>query len=167
VEDLLDVSRIEQNRLPINCVSLNVETIVLEIVDEMKSLLKPDLILKNSLKDISSVSADSERMKQILVNLISNAIKYTPKGNVEILSKEDDKFVYLTVSDTGIGLSAENMKNLFSKFYRVKNEKTEKISGTGLGLWISREIARKMGGDIEVESIENVGSHFTLKLKKA
>jgi signal transduction histidine kinase len=83
------------------------------------------------------------------------------------LTKETDDAILVTVADTGLGISAEGMKNLFSKFYRVKTEKTLKITGTGLGLWISREIARKMDGDITAESIEGVGSHFTLHLQKS
>lgn len=168
VEDLLNVSRIEQNRLPIKCINVDANEIAVGIMNEMQAVVdQKGLLFKNSLTPVSQVLADPERMKQIIMNLISNAIKYTNKGTVEIASKEDVDSVYLTVIDTGFGISADNMKNLFSKFYRVKNEKTEKISGTGLGLWISREIARKMEGDIEVESIEGVGSHFTLKLKKA
>jgi signal transduction histidine kinase len=83
------------------------------------------------------------------------------------LTKETESEILVTVADTGLGISAEGMKNLFSKFYRVKTNQTKEISGTGLGLWISREIARKMDGDITVESIEGVGSHFTLHIKKS
>jgi len=168
VEDLLDVSRIEQNRLPIDLKEIDLSTIVLELADEMSVLAnEKGLELKKSVPEICNVLADPERLKQIIVNLLSNAIKYTPAGSVEIQIKEDEKTVFLTVADTGLGISAEDMKNLFSKFYRVKTQFTNGISGTGLGLWIAREIAQKMGGDLKVESIEGVGSHFTLSLKKA
>jgi len=167
VEDLLNVSRIEQNRLPIECKPISIKEIVIGIINEMQSLAdQKNLALKNNLQTEALVNADPERTKQIVANLISNAIKYTPSGSVEIQSKEDDQWVFLTVADTGLGISTENMKNLFAKFYRIKTEKTEKIAGTGLGLWISRELARKMDGDLDVSSIEGVGSHFTLKLKK-
>lgn len=167
VEDLLDVSRIEQNRLPIVLEELDLTKIVLEIMDEMKVLAdEKGLQFKKTIENVSKVSADPERLKQIVINLISNAIKYTPSGTIEIQIKEDEKRVFLTVADTGLGISAENMKKLFSKFYRVQTLETSQISGTGLGLWIAREVARKMGGDLEVESIEGVGSHFTLSLKK-
>ena len=168
VDDLLNVSRIEQNRLPIACTSIDAKEITIGIMNEMQAVAdQKGLMLKNSLTSVSLALADPERVKQIIMNLISNAIKYTAKGTVEITSREDVNSIYITVIDTGFGISADNMKNLFSKFYRVKTADTEKIAGTGLGLWISREIARKMDGDIEVESIESVGSHFTLKLKKA
>ncbi|HBP00749.1 MAG: PAS/PAC sensor hybrid histidine kinase [Candidatus Moranbacteria bacterium GW2011_GWE1_49_15] len=167
VEDLLEVSKLEQNRLPIRPEDMDLTAIVQGSVNEMGvSAQQKKLQLVNGVKKNLRVSADPERVKQILVNLLSNAIKYTPEGKVEIKSKQDDKFVYVTVADTGLGMSAENMKKLFSKFYRVKSEETSKISGTGLGLWISKEIALKMGGDLTVESIEGVGSHFTLKLRK-
>ena len=167
VEDLLEVSKLEQNRLPIRPEDMDLTSIVQGSVNEMGvSAQQKKLQLVNGVKKNLRVSADPERVKQILVNLLSNAIKYTPEGKVEIKSKQDDKFVYVTVADTGLGMSAENMKKLFSKFYRVKSEETSKISGTGLGLWISKEIALKMGGDLTVESIEGVGSHFTLKLRK-
>ena len=168
VEDLLDVSRIEQNRLPIALEELDLVKIVLDIADEMTVLAnEKGLELKKAVPDALSVAADPERLKQIVVNLLSNAIKYTPSGSVEIQIKEDKENVLLTVADTGLGISAEDMKKLFSKFYRVKTQQTAEISGTGLGLWIAREIAQKMGGDLKVESIEGVGSHFTLVLKKA
>jgi signal transduction histidine kinase len=168
VEDLLDVSRIEQNRMPIVLAQTDLTKIVLEIADEMTILAnEKGLEIKKNISNVSKVSADAERLKQIVVNLLSNAIKYTPKGTVEIQINEDEKNVFLVVADTGLGISAKNMERLFSKFYRVETEHTAGISGTGLGLWIAKEIAQKMGGDLSVESIEGVGSHFTLILKKA
>ncbi|KKQ79240.1 MAG: hypothetical protein UT03_C0065G0009, partial [Candidatus Moranbacteria bacterium GW2011_GWD2_38_7] len=167
VEDLLDVSRIEQNRLPIDCKSTNLVPIISGIAEEMSVMAqqkKLDLI--NNIKNLPPVVADAERTKQILVNLLSNAIKYTPTGKVEIQSREDGEWVYITVADSGMGISSDNLQQLFSKFYRVQVAETANISGTGLGLWIAREIAQKMGGNLNAESIEGVGSHFTLKLKK-
>jgi signal transduction histidine kinase len=168
VNDLLEVSRLEQNRLPITIQEIDMAEILRKIVDEMSVTSKEKkLELEFEAMEPVHVEADPDRVKQILINLISNAIKYTPQGKVTISTKEDKKFLFITVADTGLGISAENLQNLFAKFYRVKTEKTVSISGTGLGLWISREIARKMDGDITVESIEGVGSHFILKLKKS
>lgn len=168
VEDLLDVSRIEQNRIPFNLEDVNLVDVVREIVDEMRVLAnEKGLKLEDSIVSVSNVLVDSERLKQVVINLVSNAIKYTPTGKVVIQMREDEKNVYLTVADTGLGISAEGMKKLFSKFYRVQTPETSNISGTGLGLWIAREIAQKMGGDLKVESIVGVGSHFTLELKKS
>ena len=168
IEDLLNVSRIEQNRLPVSLVETDLSQITADIIDEMSILAnEKDLEIKKDISCKAKISADPERLKQIIVNLISNAIKYTPKGSVEIKIKEEGDNVLLIVSDTGLGMSAENMKNLFSKFYRVKTADTAGISGTGLGLWIAKEIAQKMSGDLRAESVEGVGSSFTLVLKKA
>lgn len=168
VEDILNVSRLEQNRLPITLKSVDLKPIFIEITSQFS------LLAKNKGLEFHSeplyplvVSADAERLKQILVNLVGNAVKYTLKGSVTLSVKEEGKdTILITVADTGLGISAEGIEHLFSKFYRVKTDETSKISGTGLGLWISREIARQMGGDITVESIEGVGSHFNLHLKK-
>ncbi|EKE19262.1 MAG: two-component sensor histidine kinase [uncultured bacterium] len=167
VEDLLDVSRLQQNRVPFENKEIDLAKIAREIVAEMKVVSdEKGLELKETISKVSKVSADPERLKQIAINLLSNAIKYTPKGSVEVQVKEDEKNVYFIVADTGLGISAENMKKLFTKFYRIQTQETAQISGTGLGLWIAREMAQKMGGDLKVESIVGVGSHFTLELKK-
>lgn len=167
VDDILEVSRIEQNRLPVEKEHLDVADIIASAVEESSVMAsQKGLVLRNNAGRMSLVAGDSKRIKQIMINLLSNAIKYTPAGSVEVSAKEDEKHVYVTVADTGLGISAEGLKNLFAKFYRIKTEHTSKISGTGLGLWISKEIALKMGGDLTAESIEGVGSHFTLKLKK-
>lgn len=168
VEDLLEVSRIEQNRFPIEMQAVDLVGLSSGIVEELKvTAEQKNLELVNNIGQIAKVEADPERLKQIMVNLVSNAIKYTPSGKIELQAKEDEKCVYITVADTGLGISAENLKNLFSKFFRIKNDKTAGIGGTGLGLWISRQITEKMNGSLSVESIEGVGSHFTVRLKKS
>ncbi len=168
VEDILNVSRLEQNRLPITMERIDLEPLLTKLVSQFSLEAKQhDLLLSYEATRLPEVRGDIDRVTQIIVNMLSNAIKYTPKGSVTVLTKETENEILITVADTGLGISAEGMKNLFSKFYRVKTDQTSKISGTGLGLWISREIARKMDGDITVESIEGVGSHFTLHLKKS
>lgn len=168
IEDILEVSRIEQNRLPITMEKMELSELLNSVVDQFDLIAKEkNLYIKSDISSKYLVAGDQQRVRQILTNLISNAIKYTIKGGVEITIKEDSAFAYVTIADTGLGMSAESMKNLFTKFYRIQTDQTASISGTGLGLWISKEIATKMGGDIDVESIEGVGTHFILKLKKA
>jgi len=168
VGDLLEVSRIEQNRMPITIQQIDALPLIASLIDEMKvSAQQKKLELLSAFDTLPKVNADPDRLKQIIVNLLSNAIKYTPTGSVTVSTKTEGKWVYVTVADTGIGMSAQQTKDLFGKFYRIASEQTKQISGTGLGLWISRELARKMKGDITVESIEGVGSHFTLQLPKA
>ena len=118
-------------------------------------------------KDFPIINIDKEKFKQILINLIGNSIKYTEKGKIEILSEEkkSGSILEIKIKDTGIGMSAKAREGLFQKFYRIKTDKTEKIIGTGLGLWISKELVEKMKGKIMVDSIENVGTQMTLQFK--
>jgi signal transduction histidine kinase len=170
VEDLLNVSRLEQDRLPIDMKPTDLREILRPIADDFSILAKEkNIAFSYSDADLprGDIVADPERMKQILVNLLSNAVKYTKEGSVGLSVSEKGNDVIITVADTGFGISAEDMGHLFGKFYRVRNVETDKIPGTGLGLWIAREIARKMGGDLTAESIRGVGSHFSLRLKKA
>ncbi len=168
VGDILEVSRLEGNRLPINIMPSPALPIIEKSLEEIRNQAEQKgLALNFEKKDLPKVKVDPDRTKQILINLISNAIKYTVKGKIEILTEVKDGKLLITVADTGVGISAEDQAKLFQKFSRIYNEETREVSGTGLGLWISRELARKMGGDITVESIRGVGSHFTLYLPLA
>ena len=165
VNDILEVSRLEGNRIPINMSEVEPNSLISNSVDEIRpQAIQKGLELNYSPQELPKVKADPDRMKQIVINLISNAIKYTVKGKVDVLIEIKEKKLLITVADTGVGISAEDQGKLFQKFSRVYNEETKTISGTGLGLWISKELAQKMGGDITVESIRGVGSHFTLHL---
>jgi len=166
VEDMLEVSRIEGNRIPIETSAFDVDKIIYESIEE----IKPQAIQKGlelafvpAEKNLFAL-ADRSRLKQVLINLIGNSIKYTPSGSVSISVISKGKELGIVIADTGIGISSENQANLFSKFYRIQNEKTRDIKGTGLGLWITSEIVKRMKGRISVESIEGVGSHFTVYL---
>lgn len=168
VDDLLEVSRLEEGHFPIDLVAMDLDGIVKPLAEDYALTAgKKGLGFAYDPADIPKVYADPERVKQILVNLLSNAVKYTVEGAVRISVAEDRHRVIVTVADSGLGISSEDLQKLFTKFHRVQNAKTERIQGTGLGLWIAREIARRMGGDLGVESIEGVGSHFRLYLKKA
>jgi signal transduction histidine kinase len=108
------------------------------------------------------IQADSTRIRHIFANIIGNAIKYTPEGDVVVKLYQERGRQFIRVVDTGIGMSEEERKHLFQKFYRIRNSDTENIIGTGLGLWITKQIIEKMGGQVTVESIKGVGSHFIL-----
>lgn len=165
VNDILEVSRLEENRIPINLSEVEAGTMIEKSVDEiMPQAVQKGLALNYSPTKLPKIKVDPDRTKQILINLISNAVKYTVKGKVNILTEVRDNKLLITVADTGVGISAGDQARLFQKFSRLYNEETKTASGTGLGLWISRELAGKMGGDITVESIKGVGSHFTLRL---
>lgn len=168
VNDMLEVSRLEGNRIPLTITSLDPSGIISQSVEELRSqAIQKGLELTLLEQEKAVVLADEARVKEILVNLVGNAIKYTEKGTVQVSGRIKDKEYLITVADTGFGISAEDQKKLFQKFARIQNKNTQSISGTGLGLWITLELAQRMGGSITVESIEGVGSHFTLHLPLA
>jgi signal transduction histidine kinase len=166
VNDVLEVSRVEGNRLPMEIIEFDPGEIISQSIEEMRSQADAKGLALNydPLGSPVKIKADKDRLKQILINLIGNSVKYTLKGSVDVSVKIKGKELLVTVADTGIGISSEDQANLFQKFYRIQNEHTKDIIGTGLGLWITLEIAKKMKGSITVESIEGVGSHFTVHL---
>lgn len=163
VDDLLNVSRIEQNRLTISPKALSLPEI-LESIEAEFSLRMEEKGLKFKLSQdekLPAIWADEDKFRQILVNLMGNAIKYTKQGEIEMIAKQTDpKFVTITVKDTGIGMDAKERETLFEKFYRIQTEDTRGIVGTGLGLWITKQLVELMGGKIYVDSIKHVGSQF-------
>lgn len=167
VEDLLNVSRIEQGRLKTDNKPTDISGIIKEIVAELKVQAdekKLELALVPQAGKLPLINIDSDRFKQVLINIIGNAIKYTKDGKVEIFTdvKNNGKTLELKVKDTGVGISAKDKQRLFEKFYRVQNDATKNITGTGLGLWITKKIIELMGGEIMIDSIENVGTQVTL-----
>lgn len=167
VEDLLNVSRIEQDRIAINLSPSDVSPLVKSIVAELKIQAdKKNLTLqyKPHVETLPLINIDSERFKQVLVNLLGNAVKYTMKGSIEILTEEKNggKELEIKIKDTGIGMSAKARERLFEKFYRIQSEQTRNITGTGLGLWITKRLVGLMGGKIAIDSIESVGTQVTL-----
>lgn len=169
VNDILEVSRLEQNRVPFNLVEVSLNDLLSKTIDSFQNSAREkglELLWKNLLSTGDVVSADPARLEQVVVNLIGNAIKYTPSGKVEVSGFEKDGRLAVSVEDTGLGISAEGQKNLFAKFYRVKTDETAKIVGTGLGLWITKQLVEKMKGEISVESIEGKGTKFTVSFPK-
>jgi signal transduction histidine kinase len=109
------------------------------------------------------ITADRGRIVEIFTNLIDNAIKYSIKGEVVVSHKVEKGVLKTIIRDTGIGMSAKERDKLFTRFYRIQNEKTQSINGTGLGLWIIKQYIEAMGGKIYVDSLENVGTEFTVE----
>jgi len=167
VTDLLDVGRIEQGRLQMDLYTLNPNRLIREVVDELGvNAVKKGLALNYHpyTERLPAINIDKDRFKQVLVNIVGNAIKYTQSGSVDIEVGEDsrDKYLEIKVKDSGIGISNKDRVRLFEKFYRVKNDKTKNITGTGLGLWITKRIVELMSGQIEIESIEEVGTQVII-----
>ena len=169
VDDMLEVSRIEGNRFPLEISDFDADPLIRQSVEEVRSqAIQKGLVLEYEPSAAPvMIKADPSRVKQVVVNLIGNALKYTMKGSVKVTTSVKKNDFLITVADTGVGISSEEQGNLFQKFYRVKTEQTRDIIGTGLGLWITMETVKRMKGKITVESIEGVGSHFTVHLPLA
>jgi signal transduction histidine kinase len=164
--DILQVSRIEQGSLDFAPQILDVTKETEEIVKnfEIQAKQKNLKLISEKPKEKILILANPYRFKEVINNLLTNAIKYTFEGEIKVEIKVDfsKKRCYISVEDTGIGISAENQRRIFEKFFREKRKETSGIPGTGLGLWLIKEIMRRSGGDIFFESREGKGSKFTV-----
>ena len=170
INDILDLSKIEAGRM-----ELNLDTFALPpLIDEVVKTIEP-LAAKNGNQvavhcdaAIGTMHADQMRLRQALLNLMSNANKFTEKGTVTIAAHQEQEngrdWVTLSVADTGIGMTAEQMGKLFQEFSQASSTTASKYGGTGLGLVISRRFCQMMGGDITVASEPGKGSVFTVRL---
>lgn len=168
VEDLLTLSTLEKDdfRLKLSTVYLS------EILSEMWPMIKhqaeqKDITLNLNMEKEHVLMADSEKLKQVLINLIGNAISYTPhQGEVTLIVDEVEQFIRINVKDTGIGIDQSNIPRLFERFYRVDKARSRNTGGTGLGLAIVKHIVEVHDGKITVESEINKGSSFTVYFPK-
>lgn len=170
-QDLLDVSRAEDGRITNDPTVIDVVAFVRDVVASLtpsaqaKGLVmiyKPDIPAQNAtvMTPVYYSSLDKDHLREVLSNLVENAIKYTKAGDVTIDVDGDSERVTVSVKDTGIGIPAEDIGHLFQKFYRVDNTDTREIGGTGLGLYLSRRLVEAMEGRIRVESEYGTGSTF-------
>ncbi len=166
VSDILDVSRIEQGRMSFEYEKLNPRALISEVANSLSiNAESKGLSISFDQKDVFDdqiINIDKGKLKQILVNIIGNAVKYTKEGSVTVRQYTEKDKLYIRVSDTGVGMSEEERVKLFEKFYRIRNKETEGIRGTGLGLWITAQMVKGMNGKLSVESIKGVGSHFII-----
>jgi PAS domain S-box-containing protein len=166
IDDILDLSRIDAGGVHVDLAETDVAAVVREVTDSLEPLVaRPRVQL---LVDVDAalppVVTDRDKLKQILLNLISNAIKYTDEGSIEVRAGLADGKLRFDVSDTGLGIAADELGRIFDEFHRADSSSTRARHGTGLGLAISRRLARALGGDVGVESRLGTGSTFTLEL---
>ena len=169
INDVLNLARIEAGRVDYDLEPFAVR----EIVETVLPMVEPQLSARDLRYELDVapelvVFADREKVQQILLNLLSNAAKFTPpNGCVELTASGDDgRFVSVRVRDTGVGIPPERLEHVFEPFVQVDVSHTRRAEGTGLGLAISRDLARGMGGDLDAESEVGVGSTFTLRLPR-
>lgn len=172
VNDFLDVSALEQGKMPINPETINLQDIVTDVVRELQNLCDEKgikLISDVSVASAPPVLADRQRTKQVIYNLVGNAVKFTEQGSITISTQLDENFVYTSVTDTGRGMSPENQRLLFRKFQQASNNilTRDTTKGTGLGLYISKLIVEQSGGRIGLKSSElGKGTTFTFTLPR-
>lgn len=168
IRDLLDVSRIESGKLELSLESTDLVKMVSELVEELRpNAEKKQLTLTfhEPKVSLSPVVADSQRLRQVLLNTIDNALKYTDQGSVDVAVEERGDGLIFRVRDTGRGMSKEAVGKLFAKFTRIDTEKGIRVEGLGLGMYVARQMAREIHGDIWAESEgEGKGATFFVKL---
>lgn len=168
INDILDISKIEAGEISLNLSKINIFELVENLVLEMLPLAneKGLKLNYNSISKELFLLSDSHRIKQIIKNLMSNAIKFTEKGTIEIILEENANDIAIKVIDEGIGIAKEKITYVFERFKQADGSTTRKYGGTGLGLAISKELAILLGGDIKAFSDLGKGSTFELILPK-
>ena len=167
VNDLLEIARSDADSMKVETSPVDIMPVVKTLVEEVEQLAekKHVTIEFGHTAKIPMVMGDIGRIKEVLLNLLSNAIKYNrPNGNIEISVIPQTEYVIVEVQDTGYGIPKEQQKRIFEKFFRVANKDTQEVIGTGLGLFITKMLVEKMGGQMTFSSVEGKGSTFSFSL---
>lgn len=169
VNDLQELSQAESGQLPLDLKAVSLPPLFEKLLLRFDSQIAdpgPHLGWRCD-EQIAPVWADSDRLEQILVNLLGNAIKHTRQGQITLSAWEDSPYVWISVSDTGIGLAPDELPHVFERFWRSAQTRRQTVSGTGIGLAITQRLVELQGGQIEAESIVGQGSTFRFYLPKA
>lgn len=167
VKDLLQLSRLDNQQVSWNIQEVSLKNIVKDIVDRMQleAERKHQKLESFVIGEIPNIKGDKDRLEQVFVNLISNALKYTPEnGLITVYIGRIYNDIYVKVTDTGIGIPAESLSRVFERFYRVDKARSRDMGGTGLGLSIAKEIIQAHGGTISISSEEKKGTEVTVRL---
>lgn len=168
LNDLIDISMIESGQMRMSFRYFNLREYLTALVEEFRPFAdEKGLELKvGQIKSNLEVFGDKKKLRQVLVNLLSNALKYTGEGSVEVLVEEENKTARIIVKDTGFGISEEDQLRIFERFYRVDKDRSRAVGGTGLGLAIVKHIIEAHESKMNVKSELGKGSEFSFSLKK-
>ncbi|MHB8471215.1 MAG: ATP-binding protein [Gaiellaceae bacterium] len=168
-DSILVASRIQEGKMPVAIEAADLERIVRETVAAVRARLPDDRTIVLTIADsMPAVECDREMLGQVLANLVDNAVRYSPQGGeIEVSVTHGGGLAHCSVRDEGLGIPAEEHERIFERFYRLDPDLRHTIAGTGLGLYISRELVRLMGGRIEVRSQLGKGSTFAVELPLA
>jgi len=169
VNNLLDIARIESGKIQMDIKDVAIKDIIDSVVDIITPQVKEKSItLKVNLKTLSSIKADPGQLERVFINLLGNAVKFTPeKGKITISSEEKKDCVEFSVEDTGIGIPKDALEKIFEEFYRAENALDQNVKGTGLGLSLVKKIIEAHKGKIWVESELGKGSKFIFTIPKS
>lgn len=162
LEDVLDVSRVQAGMMSPKKESADVRALVKNVTEMLAPTAAEKGLELSAAVEVERLPADPKLLQRVLMNLVSNAVKFTDKGFVRVRAEQDEKAYYLSVQDSGIGIDAKDIKGLFQKYHQVRSDRP----GYGLGLFISRQIVEAHGGSLEVSSKPGEGSTFTVSLPK-
>jgi PAS domain S-box-containing protein len=168
INDILDITRIEAGRMPLNLTTFRIPQLVEEVMSELEPIIRrSNLTVRAAMpRSLPQFKSDRQKVKQIVLNFLSNALKFTPAGTVTIRAAYDakGKTVTIAVEDSGVGIAPEDQAKVFEDFRQLDSSPARGYGGTGLGLSICRRLSQMLGGTIELESQAGRGSTFTLKL---
>jgi signal transduction histidine kinase/PAS domain-containing protein len=170
INDILDISRIEAGRMPLRLSEFGLPELVGEVLAEVEPIVAQSSVHIEATVDqrLPAVQSDRQKVKQIVLNLLTNAVKFTPSGTITLSARYDPRVreVAVTVADTGIGIAAEDHERIFEDFQQADSSPTRTHGGAGLGLSICRRLATMLGGKIQLESAPGIGSTFTVVLPR-
>jgi signal transduction histidine kinase len=167
ITSILDLTKIESRNLTLNMNSKDINTTIEQVVQNLRfEASRKDITVNMNLGPLYPIQYDPNLMNRVLSNLIENAIKYSGEGSaVDVETSDDEKWVYIKIKDNGVGIPPGDIENIFEKFYRVKNDASHSIKGTGLGLYLVKYFVELHGGTIIVSSDLGQGTQFQIKLK--
>jgi len=169
INQVLDLSKIEAGKLELNPQTVQLKPLIKDVIGTAGQLAEhnKNRLVVDAQENLGALTVDPMRLRQILLNLLSNACKFTKAGEVKLAARKvsnGSSFVEFAISDTGIGMTADQQRKLFEEFTQADATTAQKFGGTGLGLAITRKLARMMGGDVTVTSEPGKGSVFTVRL---
>jgi len=166
INGLLDLAKIESGKMEVFAQSFKIDEIVQVAASTVEPMLKSGRVklVKEIAPDLPPLNTDRDKLKQVILNLLSNAAKFTEKGEIKVSASRENGSMKLIVSDTGIGMKQEALDYIFEEFRQVDMSTTRKYGGTGLGLAIVKKLVNLLGGDISVESEVGKGSKFTITM---
>ena len=164
IDEVLTFSRVDAGKEMVRREEMDLDSVVGDAITMVNPLAQAKGLRLRDDTGSERLVSDPGKVRQILINLLSNAIKFSDDGEIIVRSKQNDGSIIVSVADTGIGIAAENLETIFDPFWQVEQRATRRAGGTGLGLSVSRSLARLLGGDVTVQSTPGKGSTFDLVL---